>query len=163
MLIAPKTWIQVIVIVLGVFAFGSGLYQLFFVRTKLTDERIKKVILVRGLVSVLIGLLAITLPLALAGTVWTLMLYVLAVYLLLSAISEFVALKQLREAGMSNRFVTTEIITSFALSILLFVLPGTIALVLVRIIGVIAILISLCLGFSEWKNRTTEIKVEVIK
>ena len=163
MLIAPQTWIQIIVIVLGVFAFGSGLYQLIFVRPKISENSIKKVIFVRGIVSALVGLVAITLPLLLAGTVWTLMLYVLAVYLLLSAISEFIALSQLREAGMSNKFVTTEIITSFTLAILLFVLPGTIAYVLIRIIGVLAILVSVFVGLNEWKNKNTEIKVEVVE
>lgn len=163
MVIAPQTWIQIIVIALGVFAFGNGLYQLLFVRNKIYDVNIKRIILIRGIVSTIVGLLAITLPLILAGTVWTLMLYILAGYLLLSSIAEFISLKHLREAGMANKFITTEIIASFALSILLFILPGTIALVLVRIIGVIAIIVSISLGIWEWQGKNTEIKVEQIK
>ena len=163
MIIAPQTWIQIIVIVLGLFAFGSGIYQLIIVRPKVYESAKQKVIIIRGIISAIVGLLAITLPIVLASTVWTIMLYVLAVYLLLSAISEALVLKQLREAGMSNKFVTTEIITSLALAILLFVLPGTIAYILIRIAGIAAIIISIIIAYKEWKSKNTQIKVELIE
>lgn len=79
MLFSPDAWIKVVVIVLGVAAIVNGLFNLVYVRRVFDDAYFRRSIVVRGLLSLVVGLLAVILPLALAAAVWTAMVYMLAV------------------------------------------------------------------------------------
>src|SRR5574344_839652 len=85
MLFAPAEWIKVTIILLGIGAVINGIYNLKTVRTLVSDSTYQQVISIRGISSIVIGILAILLPLIIAGIVWTIMIYILGVYLLLSA------------------------------------------------------------------------------
>ncbi len=163
MIISPEAWLKVTVIVLGVFALGNGVYNLVSVRPLVEENNFKKIITIRAITSIAVGIAAITLPLVLGEVIWTIMIYVLATYLVLSAIAEFISLSQLKAAGLSQKVLTTEIIASIALAILLFIMPGEIALVFIRIIGIVLLLGSIGLVVYEWKNRSLKIEVEEVE
>ncbi len=163
MIIAPEAWLKVTVIVLGVFALGNGIYNLIAVRPLVTEGSFQKIITIRALVSIVVGIAAITLPLLLVEIVWTIMIYILATYLILSAIAELISLAQLKSAGLPGRILTTEIIASFALAIILFVLAGEIAYLFIRVIGCILLVGSIGFVIWEWKNRSLHIEVEEVE
>ncbi len=162
MIISPETWIKVTVIILGVFALGNGVYNFLAVRPLITEANFNKIITIKAITSIVVGIAAIALPLILAELIWTIMIYVLATYLILSAIAEFISLSRLKEAGISSKVITTEIIASFALAILLFIMPGEIAIVFIRVIGIVLLIGSIGLAFWEWKNRSLRIDVEQV-
>ena len=79
-LIFPAFWIKLIVILLGLGAVGYGIYNFSYIKKLSDDSSYRSVIMVRSLVSIIIGLLAVILPMTVAETMWTIMIYVLAVY-----------------------------------------------------------------------------------
>ncbi len=162
MIISPEAWLKVTVIILGVFSLGNGIYNFISIRPLITEINFNRIVTIRAIASIAVGLAAITLPLVLAGIIWTVMIYVLAAYLLLSSFAEFISLSRLKEAGISTKVLTTEIIASASLAVLLFLMPGEIALVFIRAIGVILLLGSIGLAGWEWKNRSLRIDVEEV-
>ncbi len=162
MIIAPEAWLKVTVIMLGVFALGNGLYNLIIVRPLITESNYNRIITIRAVASIVVGLAAVLLPLILVEIIWTVMIYILATYLILSATAELISLAQLKTAGLSQKILTTEIIASFALAIILFVLAGDIAYIFIRVIGCLLLVGSIGLAFWEWKNRSLRIEVEQV-
>ncbi len=163
MIISPETWLKVAVIIMGVFALVNGLYNLISVRPLIEESTFNRIITIRAIVSIVVGVSAIALPLLLAELIWTMMVYILATYLLLSAIAEFISVSRLKEAGLSEKALTTEIIASFVLSILLYIMPGEIALIVIRVIGIIILIGSIGMVVWEWKNRSLHIDVEEVE
>ncbi len=163
MIIAPEAWLKVTVIILGVFALGNGVYNLIYVKPLIEGDGFKKIVAIRAVTSIAVGLAAIFLPLILVEIVWTIMIYILATYLILSAISELISLAHLKAAGLSEKILTTEIIGSFVLAVILFVLAGEIALIFIRVVGVLLLISSVGFIVWEWKNRSLKIEVEEVE
>jgi len=159
MLFAPEAWTKVIVILLGATAILNGIYNLYYVRTIISDANYRKVIIIRGILSIVIGILAIILPLAIAATIWNIMLYILGAYLLISAGLEIYATMKLKNNGIELKPYYGEIIGSIILAIILFLIPITLGLILIRICGAILILFGIGVIIWEWKNRNTAISV----
>ena len=99
---------------------------------------------------------AVILPLALATAVWTAMVYVLAAYLLVSALLELYASIRLRSSGVDTKPYYGEIIGSIVLAVILFIIPAQVGIVLVRICGALLVLSGLGVIFWQWRNRGME-------
>ncbi|MFI3256963.1 MAG: DUF308 domain-containing protein [Spirochaetales bacterium] len=153
MIISPETCVIVSVIILGIAGIVNGFYNIFSVRNLLTDAYFKRIIFIRGLSSILIGLLAILLPVFVAQAIWYILIYMLAIYLLISAVMEIMGVLQLKKAGLETNTFTIEIIGSILLAIILFIVPATIGLFVIRIIGAIAIALSISLFIWEWRSK----------
>lgn len=153
MLFAPTEWIKVTVILLGIGAVINGIYNLKTVRNLVTDTDYRRMITIRGFFSIVVGFLAVFLPLLIAGIVWTVMIYVLGVYLLLSAGSELFALTKLKEAHIDTKPYMYEVFFSIGLAVLLFIMPAAFGVIIVRIIGILIFLASAGFIFREWKNK----------
>lgn len=153
MLFAPDAWTKVVVVILGAAAVVSGVFNLLHVRTIIADTGYRRAVIVRGAISILVGLIAIILPLALAATVWTVMLYVLAAYLLVSAGLEVYAAAKLKSRGINARPYYGEIAASVVLAVVLFLVPAQLGLVLIRICGVLLVLCGAAVIAWEARNR----------
>jgi len=153
MLFAPTEWIKVTVIVLGIGTIINGLYNLKTVRILVTDTDYQRLISIRGFTSIAIGVLAVLLPLLIAGIVWTVMIYILAVYLLLSAGTELFALSKMKEAGIDTRPYMYEVFFSIGFALLLFIMPEKFGIIIVRILGILILLAAAGFIFREWKNK----------
>lgn len=163
MLIAPGQCIKVTVILLGVEAVANGAFTLVKVRPLVEDPAFQYTVLARSLVSVVVGILAIVLPLALASAVWSVMLYTLAVYLLVSAALELYAVAKMRGSDIERKSYITEIIVSVAVAIVLFIMPQKIGEIVIRLLGLAVLLISAGYMCYHWKNRSIVIdNVEVV-
>ena len=162
MIIAPQECIKVSVIVLGIASVVTGLYTLFFERKLLDDTIFQKTLLTRGIASIVLGILAIILPLFLAEIIWTVMLYIIASYMVLYAAVEIFALTKLKEINGSNRQQKIEIIAFFVLAAFIFCMPAKIGLTLVRIVG-IALMIGVCIFlYFEWKHRPLVLEAQIL-
>lgn len=160
MVFAPTEWIKVTVILLGIAAVINGLYNLKTVKNLITDADYQKIITIRGFISIAIGIIAVLLPLLIAGVVWTVMIYILAVYLLLSAGSELFVMTKMKAAQINTKPYMYEVFFSIGLALLLFIMPAAFGLVIVRIIGIIIVLLSIGFIIREWKNSPLTIYAE---
>ena len=145
MLFAPSAWLSIMV-VLG----GFNLLSLYKI---VADPAFRKVVIVRGIVSIAVGLAAILLPLTVAGIVWYTMVYMLAGYLIVSVIMELYAVYRLQKFNVSARPYYGEIIGSVILAIVLFILPGQIGLTLIRVLGALLAVSGIGIFIWQWKFR----------
>src|SRR5574344_185430 len=163
MIIEPSRCIRVAVIALGAATVVDGVYSIAKIRTLLSDRAFQVTAVISGAVSILVGAVAIILPLAVADVMWTIMLYVLAAYLVLLAVVEMYTVAKLRDTGIARRQYVVDIIVAFICAIILFIIPHRIGLTLVRVLGVIMMIVSAVYLLYQWKNRPIVVeKVEVV-
>lgn len=70
MVFSPDSWTKIVVILLGLAAIVNGFFNLFYVRRIFDDTYFRRSVIIRGLLSLVVGLVAVILPLALAAAVW---------------------------------------------------------------------------------------------
>ena len=162
MIFAPEAVVKTAVIILGVAAILNGAYNIIYVRKAIDDKNFSRIIIIRGILGIITGLIAVILPLALAEAVWTAMVYMLAIYLLLSAALEVYGTLKLRSANVNTKMYVAEITVSIVLAFVLFIVPAQVGLILIRIIGIGACIAGIGLIIWERTNRTTVIYAEKI-
>lgn len=154
MLINPSWCGKVIVLLLGVAAIVNGIFNLVTVRKLIDDTSFQMTIMLRGIISIIIGLLAVSLPEAVGNTMWTVMMYILGAYLLASACMESYAVAKLRSAGIDRRQYIMEIVITLIASVIMFVCPAAnFWNVLCRIMGSLLLLASATYIIYLWKTR----------
>jgi uncharacterized membrane protein HdeD (DUF308 family) len=153
MIAAPADFIRVTVILVGLALIVNGFVNLITVRKLILDPAFRLDITIRGWTSLLIGILAIALPLVFAAAMWTVMLYVLAVYLVISVIMEIYAAVKLHGAGVPCSVFVWEIVISLLIAAVLFAMPLDIGLFMVRIGGGVVAVASVCLLIYSIKHR----------
>ena len=162
MIFSPENCIKVAVLIIGTAALINGIYNLVTVRNLLDDSMFRNVMTVRGAVSICIGILALVLPLAFAGIFWTIMVYTIAVYLLLSAFSELSGITKMKAADIETRPYKMEILASIVLAVLLFCMPRKIGVTLIKLGGFILVIGAAVAIFLEWKNKPLYLEAEVL-
>ena len=90
------------------------------------------------------------------------MVYMLAIYLLLSAALEVYGTIKLRSENINTKMYVAEITVSVVLAFILFIVPAQVGLILIRIIGIGACIAGIGLIVWERTNRTTVIYAEKI-
>ena len=150
MLVSPVRFIEIFWVLIGLAVILEGFVTLFSVRTEISDLRIRRLLLIRGILGIAVGLVAVFLPLFVGGVVLAVMLYVLAIEMIASAVMEFFVIRDLRALGLPVRDYVVEVILLVALAILLFVFPFQIAALFVRTIGA-AIVVVGCVALYRWK------------
>lgn len=151
MLISPTTFTELFSIVIGIAVILEGFITLFAVVPEFEDEVLRRNLKIRGILGILVGLLAVFLPLFMAGTVWIIMLYILGAEMLVSAWLEFLVVRKLRETGVPVRDFVIEIVLLVVLALLLFIFPFQIGLLFIRIVGIVVI-IGGGVGLYRWKT-----------
>ena len=153
LLIIPKFVINVLVILLGIEAIINGIYGLIYMRRLIPDSSFQYTVVIRSMLSIIIGLLAVFLPLKFAQAMWTIMLFTLAVYMIISALMEMYLLGKLRTTSVERRPFIFEAIISVAAAILMFIIGARNGTVFVRIVGAIALIAGVLFLILMWKNR----------
>lgn len=162
LLIIPNQIVKAVVIVLGAEAIVNGVFSFLTVRQLVADESFRFPILIRSVISVVVGLLAVFLPLAVAGVMWTVMLYVLGVYLLFAAVMELFAMAKLRDTDINRKQFVFEAIVSIFVAVILFILPRQIGAAILRIFGAVIFVIGgvlLFVSLRGHKSATAEDKM----
>lgn len=154
LLISPDTFISFFVILLGLAAIIDGIFILTATRDLIIDPQYKLIVTVRGILSLVVGLLAVVLPIAVAAVVWKAMAYTLAVYLLLSVGMQVYTITKLHRNGIMIRQSMIEAASSLVLALVLFIIPAQVAgHFLIRLFGIILLVIGLGLVIIQWKSR----------
>ncbi len=162
MLIVPHQCIKAIVIILGIFSIGNGVYNLFTIRKLIADSDFAMTITIRGIISIVVGLLAILLPLVFAGFLWTIMVYTLAFYLLISSGMEIYGTIKMKKVGINTKPYVAEIIGSIVIAIILLIIPAEIGTLIVRLLGLAIMLIGVGLLFFETKSKPLIVYAEEV-
>ncbi|NLA93374.1 MAG: hypothetical protein GX842_08100 [Spirochaetales bacterium] len=149
----PKLFEQLFIIALGVVAVVTGIGSLVTLNKYSFGKFNRTTTLVKGIGSIIIGVLAVVLPITIGGAIWRIILYVLAVQLLLSAIVVLIDAFAVRSLGLSPANLVVEGIVSFVIAILLFISPRTIADLLVTILGIVLIVLAVVLGAIAFVMR----------
>lgn len=162
MLIVPHQCIKAIVIILGVFSVANGVYNLFAIRRLIADSDFAITITIRGIISVIVGLLAILLPLIFAGVIWTIMVYILAFYLLISSGMEIYGATKMKKVGINTKPYIAEIIGSIIIALILLIIPAEIGTLIVRLLGIAIMIVGIGLLFFETRNKTLIVYAEEV-
>lgn len=154
LLISPDTFISFFVILLGVAAVIDGIFILAATRDLIIDPQYKLIVTVRGVLSIVVGFLAVVLPIAVAAVVWKAMAYTLAVYLVISAVLQIYTITKLHRNGIMIRQSMIEAASSMVLALVLFIIPAQAAgHFIIRLFGIVLLAIGIGLVVIQWKGR----------
>lgn len=152
-LVKPKLFEQLFIIALGIVAIVTGTSSLVTLNKYSFNKFNRTSTLIKGVASIIIGVLAVILPITMGGVLWRIVLYVLAAQLLLSAIVVIIDAFAVRLLGLSPAPLFLEGVVSLVVSILLFISPKTIADLLVTILGVALIVVAVAIGVIAFVIR----------
>ena len=158
-IIFPAFWIKVVVILLGVGAVAYGIYNLKITKALSDGDFYHRTIMIRGIVSILIGVVAILFPLAFGQTMWTVMIWVLIVYLIVSSALGFYAAALLKDTGINRKKYVFENIGLLVLAVVLILIsPRDLGLTIIRIVGIVATVIGIIILVSTFISKNKEKK-----
>jgi uncharacterized membrane protein HdeD (DUF308 family) len=140
MLFAPLSFISALVACTGIIAVVNGIINLFSVRNLLDDAGFQRAFTLRAILNIVVGLAAVTVPVFFAGLVWTVIIYVLAAQLVLSAIIGLYGICKMHQAKLPYGTHLAEAIVSLLLAAVLFAIPASIGLILIRLMGVLIVI-----------------------
>lgn len=163
MMFSPEGWIKVCVILLGLSILLNGIYNIAKLRLLLVNPFFNRAIIIRGALSILVGLLAILLPLLIAKLVFSALLYGIAVYLLISSLIEGYAIYKIKDAGYKTALYLYEIAFSVVLALVFIFIPTEVGKSIVRFLGFIVCLGAAGLLLFEWKNKSYIIHPESVE
>ncbi|WP_288569633.1 DUF308 domain-containing protein [uncultured Treponema sp.] len=160
--INPQSSIEAIVILIGIGAIVNGINSILKVKRFSFSLYFERTVIIRSVAGILVGILAVILPFAFFNMIQKIVriiLYIQAVFLLLSAISEFILV-----SGTENSApFLTEAVCSIFIAVLLFMLPADFGVRLVRAAGVLILISGIIFAFREWKSSPTEVEAEIIE
>ena len=154
LLISPDTFISLFVIILGVAAIIDGVFILAATRDLIIDPQYKLIVTVRGVLSIVVGLLAVILPIAVAAVVWKAMAYTLAIYLIISAGMQIYTITKLHRNGIMVRQSMIEVASSLLIALVLFIIPAqTAGIFIIRLFGLALLVVGVGFLVIQWKSR----------
>lgn len=153
-LIIPKLFIHAFIIILGVEAIANGIYGLMYLRRMAPSSDFQYPIIIRAMISIIVGLLAVFLPIKFAatvGTIWTVMNIVMAIHLFITSGLLLFAAGTLRDAKVNRRQFYFEALVSIGVAILLLLFSRLESFI--QVIGGAFILVAIVYFAIEWFNR----------
>ena len=163
-IIFPSFWIKLVVIMIGLAAIGYGIYSLKFTKSLSEDLGYRRTILIKSIVSIIAGLMAVLFPLAIGGAAWSAMIWILIFYLMLSAAAGFYAAALLKDSGIERkRYIIENLLLLVVAILLILISPRSLGNAIIRLIGIIVMVggIGLIL-FDVFTNRHT-VEGEVVE
>ena len=153
MIFAAEPLIKVLIIVIGAYSFMGGVLLMTTLLPLVDDKRYKIEVIARGAIGILMGLLCIILPIAVAKFAWQVMMYVIAIYCLISAGLEIAAIVHIKQAGLEIKNYVWEVVGTVIIAIILFMLPQQFGFTLIKIGGGLVLLAAVVLAIYTWKHK----------
>jgi len=143
-IIFPAFWIKLVVIIIGLAAIAYGIYSLKFTKVISEDIYYRRTILIKSIVSIIAGLMAVLFPLAIGGAAWTAMIWMLIIYLLASGAIGFYAAALLKDAGVERKRYIIENLLLLAIAVVLILIsPRALGNAIIRLIGIVVLIAGL--------------------
>ncbi len=169
LLISPTFCVKLILVLFGLTTIVEGFYGIITERTLFDNQFFQKTTLYKSIGNIVIGVLAIVMPLAIAGAAWAVMTYILAIYLIISACAGFIASSKLKqistdEDASSTKQLSWENIITLASGVLLLVIgPAKLGSMILRIIGLVALIVGAGFILIQILDRKKEVKASNIE
>lgn len=161
-IIFPAFWIKLVVIIIGLAAIAYGIYSLKFTKVISDDLYYRRTILIKSIVSIIAGLMAVLFPLAIGGAAWTAMIWMLIIYLLASGAIGFYAAALLKDAGVERKRYIIENLLLLAIAVVLILIsPRALGNAIIRLIGIVVLIAGLGLILFDVFAGKGEIEVVV--
>ncbi|MBP5519770.1 MAG: DUF308 domain-containing protein [Treponema sp.] len=162
-IIFPSFWIKLVVVMIGLAAIAYGIYCLKFTKEIFDDLYYRKTILIKSVVSIIAGAMAVLFPLAIGGAAWTAMIWVLIIYLLASAAIGFYAAALLKDSGIERkRYIVENLLLLAAAVVLILISPRSLGNAIIRLIGIVTLLAGVALIAFDYLSSKNEVKAEVV-
>ena len=155
-LINPTDSIRVVVVLIGIAAIINGIYEFVKIRSLSNDSAFRTTVTVRSACSIVLGLVAVILPFALFSAVTSIiriLLYIEAVYLLVSAVTQLFTWTRLKSFGVSIPGMGIEIVVTVVVAVVLLMLPADFGVKIVRVLGAVILAVGVLYAFYSWKNK----------
>lgn len=162
-IIFPSFWIKLVVVIIGLAAVAYGIYCLKFTKTLSDDIYYRRTILIKSIVSIIAGVMAVLFPLTIGGAAWTAMIWVLIIYLLASAAIGFYSVALLKESDVERKRYVIENLLLLAVAVLLILIsPRALGNAIIRLIGIIVLVAGVGLILFDILSTKGEVKAEVV-
>ena len=154
MVAIPDACIKAAVVLVGAAAVAFSVYNLLVVYKQSQDAAFKKTILIKGIVTFVVGLIAVVCPFVLVktvATIWKIISFVLAVYLILyGGLSVYSSAKLRTSFPLEARRLIFEALICVAIAVLLIIIPiESFGRNLVRVVGLGGLTIGLIMIVVE--------------
>ena len=163
-IIFPSFWIKLVVVIIGLAAIAYGIYCLKFTKALSDDIYYRRTILIKSIVSIIAGVMAVLFPLAIGGAAWTAMIWVLIIYLLASAAIGFYAAALLKDSGVERkRYIIENLLLLAVAVILILISPRALGNAIIRLIGIVVLVAGIALILFDVLTSKNEITAEVVE
>jgi len=145
-----------LVIAIGVFAVINGFFVLHTGIKADFSRRTRNALMLRGILGLAVGILAIFLPMLLVKITWTIMLYILAAQLIISGVLELYGAVEMKKLEMPVNGRIAEAVVSIALAVLIMSMPQEIGRTILKVIGALVLgygIIMIVHGFRRRKEE----------
>lgn len=150
--------IKIIVIALGGAAVIKGLFDLFKLNRLVKNDSIfHRTVVIRGLISIVVGLAAVAFPIAFfdkAENIIKLFLYILGIYFIVNALSGFLVVRKLSDANLSTKSNKSESVICLLIAVLLFFIAAIGARNILRIAGIVVAVFGALGALYSWRNKS---------
>lgn len=154
LIIFPTFWVKLVVILLGIGSIGYGIYSLKYTKSLYKDTHYERSILIKSIISIAIGFLVVVFPLFFAKAAWTVMMWILIIYLIATAVLGFYAASLLKDTGIERKRYFIENIILLVIAIALILLsPAALGKVIIRIVGIASMVLGLGLVIYDLVSK----------
>ena len=117
-------------------------------------EEINIIWLIKSIISIAIGFLVVVFPLFFAKAAWTVMMWILIIYLIATAVLGFYAASLLKDTGIERKRYFIENIILLVIAIALILLsPAALGKVIIRIVGIASMVLGLGLVIYDLVSK----------
>ncbi len=145
-----------LVIALGVYAVINGFFVLYTGLQAPFAKPMKTAVILRGGISLGIGIFAIFLPMVFLKVSWIMMLYVIGIQLIISGILGIVNIFEMRKLEMPVTARIIEASISIALALLILIMPQQIGETLLKVIGVFVVVYGVTMIIRGYQRKKDE-------
>lgn len=154
LIIFPAFWVKLVVILLGIGSIGYGIYSLKYTKSLYKNTHYERSILIKSIISIAIGFLVVVFPLFFAKAAWTVMMWILIIYLIATAVLGFYAASLLKDTGIERKRYFIENIILLVIAIALILLsPAALGKVIIRIVGIASMVLGLGLVIYDLVSK----------
>jgi uncharacterized membrane protein HdeD (DUF308 family) len=148
-----EAFVRVLVMLLGALAVVNGVIALTTMNRYSLGIFTRNATLVKGILSLVVGILAVVMPIFTAQATWMVFIYVLACQILLSGLVTLLDAFVLRSSNFNVSRMVVEGFVSLIVAVILFLFPQSVGTLLVRILGITVVVVGITVGALSFHIR----------
>ncbi|MHC1693015.1 MAG: HdeD family acid-resistance protein [Sphaerochaetaceae bacterium] len=148
-----EAFVRVLVMLLGALAVVNGVIALTAMNRYSLGTFSKNATLVKGILSLVVGILAVVMPIFTAQATWMVFIYVLACQILFSGMVTLLDAFVLRSSNFNVSRMVVEGFVSLIVAVILFLFPQSVGTLLVRILGITVVVVGITVGALSFHIR----------